>query len=102
MALAQLKDKSQRDFRLVNSEIPQERNFNIYNEVKVGNKTLSNDVTQTISISTKNIRITRGSITRAIDQGDLETLRAVSQYYFLKSGIYSRLCRYMAYLYRYD
>ena len=29
-------------------------------------------------------------------------MREISNFFFKTSGIYSRLCRYMAYLYRYD
>ena len=29
-------------------------------------------------------------------------MRQISNFYYKTSGIYSRLCRYMAYLYKYD
>lgn len=38
----------------------------------------------------------------AIQQQDLAKLREISDFFYNVSGIYSRLCRYMAYLYRYD
>ena len=41
-------------------------------------------------------------ILRAIRNGDLNTLRDVSNFFYRTSGIYNRLCRYMAYMYRYD
>ena len=41
-------------------------------------------------------------VLRAIENCDYETLREISNFYYKTSGIYSRLCRYMAYLYRYD
>lgn len=44
----------------------------------------------------------RASIIKAIADGDIETQRSISQYYYRVSGIYSRLCRYLAYLYRFD
>ena len=31
-----------------------------------------------------------------------EEMREISNFYFETSGIYSRLCKYMAYMYRYD
>lgn len=41
-------------------------------------------------------------VLKSIDRYDLNTLREISDFYFKTSGIYSRLCRYMAYMYRYD
>jgi len=34
--------------------------------------------------------------------GDIPTMRDISNFFYRTSGIYSRLCRYMAYLYKYD
>ena len=42
------------------------------------------------------------AILRAIHDADLDTLRDVSNFFYRTSGIYNRLCRYMAYMYRYD
>ena len=38
----------------------------------------------------------------AIHRGDYERMRAISNFFYKTSGIYQRLCRYMAYMYRYD
>ena len=38
----------------------------------------------------------------AINAYDFNTMREISNFFFESSGIYKRLCRYMAYLYRYD
>ena len=42
------------------------------------------------------------TILTAIDKNDLKQMRQISDFFFKTSGIYSRLCKYMAYLYRYD
>ena len=42
------------------------------------------------------------TILRAIQDRDYTTMREASDFFFETSGIYNRLCRYMAYLYRYD
>jgi hypothetical protein len=42
------------------------------------------------------------TVLRAINNSDYEKQREISNYFFKTSGIYSRLCRYMAYLYKYD
>lgn len=41
-------------------------------------------------------------VLRAINSKKYETLRNISDYFYESSGIYYRLCRYMAFLYRYD
>lgn len=44
----------------------------------------------------------KATVLRAIESNDLIKMREISNFFFKTSGIYSRLCRYMAYLYRYD
>ena len=38
----------------------------------------------------------------ALARKDYEKLREISNFFYRTSGIYARLCRYMAYLYKYD
>lgn len=99
--MATIKNKSERDFRLVSGE--QKKESLDFNKIKVGKETLQNDVTANIEFFNKrDSRITSEKVNRAIENRNLKELRAISNYYFEKSGIYSRLCRYMAFLYRYD
>lgn len=42
------------------------------------------------------------AVLRAMHRQDYEEMREISDFFFNVSGIYSRLCKYMAYLYRYD
>jgi len=37
-----------------------------------------------------------------MNSGDINKMRDISNFFYRTSGIYSRLCRYMAYLYKYD
>jgi hypothetical protein len=101
--LATVKDKNERDFRLVNAT-SQERTSLDFNKIKVGKKTLANDVTLSLDYMSKkqNRYIQVDRLEDAIRNKDYQQLRAISNYFFDKSGIYSRLCRYMAFLYRYD
>jgi hypothetical protein len=101
--LATVKDKNERDFRLVNAT-SQERASLDFNKIKVGKKTLANDVTLSLDYMSKkqNRYIQVDRLEDAIRNKDYQQLRAISNYFFDKSGIYSRLCRYMAFLYRYD
>lgn len=41
-------------------------------------------------------------ILKAIHQHDYHTLREISNYFYEASGIYQRLCKYLAFLYKYD
>lgn len=78
-----------------------------FNRIKLGKTALSGDVTAILekhdAVNRRYQRILdRERIERAIENQDLEALRAISNHFCGKSGIYSRLCRYMAYLYKYD
>lgn len=75
-----------------------------YNSIKVGNTTLRDDVTYNPNFFTKrnNRKIKKEDVERAVRNSDIKTMRTISNAFFDSSGIYSRLCRYMAYLYRYD
>ena len=44
----------------------------------------------------------KNEVLRAINNCDYNTMRDISNFFYKTSGIYSRLCRYMAYLYRFD
>ena len=74
-----------------------------FNKIRVGIKTLQD---ATINVGTyKKINSKVGNkeyVLRAINQNDLAAMRQISNFFYKTSGIYSRLCRYMAYLYRYD
>ena len=44
----------------------------------------------------------KDSVMRAINQCDYEKMRQISNFFYRTSGIYQRLCKYLAYMYRYD
>lgn len=96
--MAILKDKSQRDFRLTNSTPSLD-----FNQIKVGKEKLSNDVfLNTDYYKKKDYKFRQEDIERAIVNNNYKTMREISNLFFNRSGIYSRLCRYMAGIYRYD
>lgn len=75
-----------------------------FSKIKVGAKTLE-DATINIDSTLKRLdsRLSdKEYILKSIHSNDFEAMREISNFYFKTSGIYSRLCRYMAYLYRYD
>lgn len=100
--MAAIRDKDQRDFRLVSNTKSTKESLN-FNKIRVGKTTLANDVTANIDFLTKkDSRIKRDRIEKALKDGNVKELRQYSNYFFNLDGIYSRLCRYMAYLFKYD
>ena len=99
--MATIKNRSQRDFRLSSTEEKAPLDFN---KIRIGNKTYANDVTANIDFFKTGLKAQtkRDRIMRALEDNNLKELRNYSNYYFNNSGIYSRLCRYMAYLFKYD
>lgn len=74
-----------------------------FSKIRVGLKTLEDAVLSLGDYKKVNSRLgDKETILDAIDKNDINTMREASNFYFKTSGIYSRLCRYMAYLYRYD
>lgn len=103
--MATIKDKAVRDCHLTRGT--QETKSMAFNKIKVGKKTLSDDVTldinQVIKASYSSRRpMTKEDVLKAIQSNNIAEQRRISDIFFKTSGIYSRLCRYMAFLYRYD
>ena len=74
-----------------------------FSKIRVGIKTLQDAVynVNTFSKINKNFG-DKQFVLKAIHDGDLKAVREVSNFYYKVSGIYQRLCRYMAYMYTYD
>ena len=74
-----------------------------FSKIKVGAKTLEDAVLDLGSLHKQNPRLAdKKVILDAIDKSKYELMREISNYFYKTSGIYNRLCRYMAYMYRYD
>lgn len=74
-----------------------------YGKIKVGTKTL-NDAVLNLGSMPK-IRHDFGNkafILQAISERNLPLIREISNYFYNTNGIYSKVCDYFAYLYRYD
>lgn len=102
--MATVKNKNERDFRLITNANQPTMDFN---KIKVGKQTLSNDVALDLDKvifgpRAPRRKISKEQVEKAIAQNNIREMRRISQYFFRKSGIYSRLCRYMAYLFKYD
>ena len=70
--------------------------------MKVGIKHLDDAIINLGAYRKINPNMTKENIQRAIARGDIEFMREASDFYFKISGIYSRLCKHLANLYRYD
>ena len=74
-----------------------------YGKIKVGTKTLDDAVLNLGSMP--KIRHDFGNkafILQAISERNLSLIREISNYFYNTNGIYSKVCDYFAYLYRYD
>lgn len=74
-----------------------------FSNMRVGVKTLEDATLNLGQYRKANPRLAdKEGVLRAINNSDIPKLREISNFFYKTSGIYSRLCRYMAFLYRYD
>ena len=75
-----------------------------FSKIKVGVKTLEDALVENVGMYKKvNSHLAdKCTVLKAINELDYNLMREISDFFFRTSGIYSRLVRYMAYLYRYD
>ena len=87
-------------------QIPSQANNYVpidFAKIKVGVKSVSDAVLKLGDLRKVNpLLADKGHVLRAIHYGDLDKMREISNYFYKISGIYQRLCRYLAYMYRYD
>ena len=74
-----------------------------FSKIPVGIKQLDDAILDIDCLKKINPRLAdKREVLRAIESCDYATMRDISNFFYKTSGIYSRLCRYMAYLFRYD
>lgn len=74
-----------------------------YAKIRIGLKTLDDAVMNLGTFRKVNSNYgNKTFILQAIQKHDYATLRDISNYFYEASGIYQRLCKYLAFLYRYD
>lgn len=74
-----------------------------FSKIQVGLRTLD-DATLTLGDlkkANKNVA-DKEYVLKAISDGNIQRMREISDFFFKTCGIYSRILRYMAYMYRYD
>ena len=78
-------------------------NYQEFAKLRVGSKLLDDATLDLGSLKKVNRALTdKNQIINAIDNRDYAYMREVSAFFYETSGIYGRLVRYLAYLYRYD
>lgn len=87
-------------------QIPNEANGFVpvdFSKIRVGVKSVTDATLKLGDFCKANpLLANKETVFRAIHYGDYEKMRSISNYFYKVSGIYQRLCRYMAYMYRYD
>ena len=73
-----------------------------YSKIKVGVKQLEDAVIETPLKKVSRNYTDKEYILNCLHRGDVKTLKQISQFFYRTSGIYGRLCRYLAFMYRYD
>ncbi len=74
-----------------------------FNKIKIGAKVLDDAIIKLGNYKNINPRLAdKCTVLRAITTYDLKTMREISDFFYKTSGIYARIIRYMAFMYRYD
>ena len=74
-----------------------------FSKIRLGIQTLQDAIISYGTFSKTNPQLgTKANVMKAINDGNVAEMRNISNFFYKTSGIYSRLCRYMAYLYKYD
>lgn len=102
-----VKEIKKKGFDMVGEDIQdyadQPHNMTDFSKIRVGIKNLDDAIINIGELKKINPRLAdKNTVLTAIHYGDIETMRDISNFFFKTSGIYSRLCKYMANLYRYD
>lgn len=74
-----------------------------FSKIKVGTKILEDAIITLGDFKDTNPQLAdKKVVMEALMRKDYDKLREISNFFYRVSGIYSRLCRYLAYLYKYD
>lgn len=74
-----------------------------FSKIRVGLKTLQDATIDIGSYRRINPRCgDKDFVLTVINNGNIDAMREISNFFYKTSGIYNRMCRYMAYIYRYD
>ena len=81
----------------------EDHNLLDFSKIRIGLQTLDDAILDLGALKKTNRTYgDKATVLRALATKNHEQLREISNYFFEVSGIYERLCKYMAFLYRYD
>lgn len=87
----------------IGERVETDRDFLDFSKMKIGLRTVGDAIIDVGSFKKANKNYgDKDFVLKAIDKKDYNTLREISDYFYESSGIYYRLCRSLAFLYRYD
>lgn len=103
--IAQIREK--RNLNLCESTTPVQPEYEHinagFNKIKLGPSVLEDAVLDLGTYKKINKRLAdKEYVVDAIQRGDLDKMREISNFYYAVNGIYGRILRYMAFMYRYD
>ena len=74
-----------------------------FSKIKIGAKYLDDAILELGDLKRANPQLAdKANVLRAINNYDLKAMREISDFFYRTSGIYNRIVRYMAFMYRYD
>ena len=73
-----------------------------YSKLRIGIRTVDDAILSLGDYKKLNPNMTKDNIQRAITTNNVTAIRDASEFFFKISGIYQRLCKHLANLYRYD
>ena len=74
-----------------------------FSKIRIGQKNVEDAILNLSDFKRTDSRLgDKTTILNAIKNNDQRPMREISSFFYRTSGIYNRLCRYMAYMYRYD
>ena len=101
--MAQIKQKGFNMARIATDDTNEHYVPRNFEKIKVGLKTLDDAVISYGDLKKTNSRLgDKTNVLKAINDNNVADMREISNFFYKTSGIYKRLCRYMAYLYKYD
>ncbi len=87
----------------VNPSQSYEHSYAEFAKMRVGAKTLDDAILNIGALNKQRpSTMTKEAVLKAIDNKDYGTIREMSNFFYESNGMYSRFCKYLAYLYRYD
>lgn len=73
-----------------------------FSKMRVGIQSLEDAIITYGTYNRVDSTLSKQQILQAIKDNNISRLRQISNFFYKSSGIYARLCRYMAFLYKYD